>query len=165
MDMSLTLEWNSELEEEIPGEWIDMLRIILQRAGSSEGVTEGEVALTFVDNESIRELNRTYRGIDAATDVLSFAMQESSDEEPGIRYDEDFLDEQPEGELLGDIVISVPRAREQSEEYGHSIQREIGFLFVHGFLHLLGYDHQNEEAERLMFAKQEQILSEVGLAR
>lgn len=163
--MSLTLEWNSELEEEIPGEWIDMLRIILQRAGLSEGVTEGEVALTFVDNEGIRELNRTYRGIDAPTDVLSFAMQDQSEEELEIQYDEEFMEETPNGDLLGDIVISVPRAREQSEEYGHSIQREIGFLFVHGFLHLLGYDHQDEEAERSMFAKQEQILSEVGLAR
>lgn len=162
--MGLTLEWNSELDYDIPGDWIDKLKIILHKAGESEGVHQGEVGLTFVDDAAIREINKLYRGIDKATDVLSFALNERSADEPEILYNDD-KELSPESELLGDIVISVPRAREQSGEYGHSIEREIGFLFVHGFLHLLGYDHDSEEAEKEMFAKQELILAEVGLTR
>lgn len=160
--MGLKLAWNSELEEPIPEAWIDMLKVVLHKAGTIEGIDSGEVALTFTDDDAIRELNRTYRGIDRPTDVLSFPMRERLDEEPDIVW--------PEGEdagddSLGDIVISVPRAKAQSEEYGHSLEREIGFLFVHGFLHLIGYDHDNEETEAAMFSKQETILAEVGLTR
>jgi len=163
--MGLTLEWSNEREEEIPSEWMDKLRIILHKAGETEGIHKGEVALTFVDNERIQELNRTYRGIDMPTDVLSFAMQDESEEEQAIHFDEEWEGDIPGGELLGDIIISVPKAIEQSAEYGHSLLREIGFLFVHGFLHLLGYDHHDEESEKAMFAKQEHILNEVGLTR
>lgn len=160
--MGLTLAWNSELEEPVPEAWLDKLKVILHRAGMIEGIADGEVALTFTDDEGIQELNRTYRGIDGPTDVLSFPMWERSADEMDIVWP----DQDPaEANLLGDIVISVPRAREQSEAYGHSLEREIGFLFVHGFLHLVGYDHDSEEAENLMFAKQERILAEVGLTR
>lgn len=162
--MALTLAVNNEAGEPIPDAWIDMLKMILHKAGTLEGVRGGEVALTFTDDEGIRELNRTYRGIDRPTDVLSFPMREKSPGEPDIAWP-DGDDESGEGELLGDIVISVPRARAQSEEYGHSLEREIGFLFVHGFLHLIGYDHDTEEAEKAMFGRQEQILAEVGLTR
>lgn len=165
--MGLTLVWNNEYREDIPDAWIDKLNLILQQAGELENVHDGEVALTFVDNETIRELNRTYRGLDKETDVLSFAMSEQLDDEPDIYYGDDPDDPNlpPVGLLLGDIVISVPKAKEQSEAYGHSLEREIGFLFVHGFLHLLGYDHQDEQEEQRMFARQEQILAEVGLTR
>jgi probable rRNA maturation factor len=162
--MALTLVWNNEGGEPIPDAWIDMLKVILHKAGTIEGIRSGEVDLTFTDDEGIRELNRTYRGIDRPTDVLSFPMREKSPEEPDIVW----TDEEPDDgelDLLGDIVISVPQARRQSEEYGHSLEREIGFLFVHGFLHLIGYDHGNEEAEKVMFAKQEHILAEIGLTR
>ena len=162
--MALTLAWNSDLGEDIPERWIDKLQVILHKAGEVEGVMDGEVALTFVDDEAIRELNKSYRGLDKPTDVLSFAMNEQTDEEWDIHYDEEF-DEPADNNLLGDIIISLPRAMEQSEEYGHSLEREIGFLFVHGFLHLIGYDHQDEASEKEMFAKQEQILAEVGLTR
>ena len=162
--MSLSLEWNSELDEEIPEQWIELLTRILDKAGESEGVSEGEVALTFVDNETIRDLNKSYRGLDKPTDVLSFAMNDEVEDDLDIVFDED-MEGLPEGDLLGDIIISIERAKEQCEEYGHSLEREIGFLFVHGFLHLLGYDHEDEEAEKLMFAKQEHILNEVGLTR
>ncbi|MEB3100688.1 rRNA maturation RNase YbeY [Ferviditalea candida] len=164
--MGLRLEWINELDDyEIPERWIELLQRLLQTAGQSEGVEHGEVALTFVDNETIRSLNRDYRGLDRATDVLSFALQEV-----GIGESEIFFDEADEAmefqdELLGDIVISVPQAIAQSEEYGHSLEREIGFLFVHGFLHLIGYDHQDEASEKEMFGKQEIILREVGLTR
>lgn len=162
--MGLRLEWNNETERDIPGSWIDKIRMILHKAGELEGLRHGEVSLTFTDDEAIRRMNREYRGIDAPTDVLSFAMREPGEEELPIAFGEAEGDE-PDAELLGDIVISVPRAEAQSKEYGHSLEREIGFLFVHGFLHLLGYDHQDEAAEREMFARQEQILSEVGLTR
>ena len=163
--MSLTLVWNNELKEEISESWIEKLKIILHRAGEIEGVHSGEVALTFVDDEGIRELNQTYRGINKPTDVLSFPLHEQGSDEQPIVFDSADWDDVPDDELLGDIVISIPRALEQSIQYGHSVEREIGFLFVHGFLHLIGYDHQDEASEQIMFAKQERILSEIGLKR
>lgn len=163
--MSLTLEWNSELKEEIPGNWIDKLKMILHLAGEMEGIKDGEVALSFVDDEAIRELNKEYRGLDKVTDVLSFALTENDTDELVIVFNNEDWDEAPDTDLLGDIVISIPRALEQSKDYGHSVEREIGFLFVHGFLHLIGYDHQDEAAEQIMIAKQEHILSQIGLTR
>jgi probable rRNA maturation factor len=198
--MTLRLEWNNEQTEyEISPELIAKLEQLLKLAGEMEQVTEGEVALTFVDDKEIQRLNKEYRGIDNPTDVLSFAMQEMGEDEIEIIYEEDdfidegdleendrldkdesedFVDEDEIEELedagvleaifeepLGDIIISVPRAIAQSEDYGHSVDRELGFLFVHGYLHLIGYDHDNEEAEKAMFAKQEQILQQAGLVR
>src|SRR5690554_1291171 len=165
--MSLTLEWNNELDEEIPSNWIDSLKMILYLTGEMEGIKDGEVALSFVDDETIRELNKNYRGLDKITDVLSFALTEHEPDEPVIMFNEEEWDETPDSEdkMLGDIVISVPQALEQSKEYGHSLEREIGFLFVHGFLHLIGYDHQDDAAEQIMIAKQERILSQIGLTR
>jgi len=161
--MTVTLTCINEQEKlEIPDQWISMLERLLHLACESEQVDDGEVALTFVDDEQIHELNRTYRQIDRPTDVLSFAMLEQGEGEIDIRFDED---EQSPQAMLGDIIISVERAKAQSEEYGHSLEREIGFLFVHGFLHLLGYDHDTEEAEKEMFAKQEAILNRAGLVR
>jgi len=165
--MSLELVWNNEQEQfEITEELIALLESILQKAGEAEGVEGGEVDLTFVDDEAIHELNREYRGIDRPTDVLSFAMHEVTNDELEIIYE---LEEGEElgnvPDVLGDIIISVPRAKLQSEEFGHSLEREIGFLFVHGFLHLLGYDHQDEASEAEMMAKQEAVLAEVGLTR
>lgn len=165
--MSLQLVWNNEQEEfVISDNLISLLERILQQAGTIEGVTDGEVDLTFVDDVQIHELNKEYRGIDRPTDVLSFAMHETTDEELQIIYE---LDEGDEAgnvpDVLGDIIISVPRAKLQSEEYGHSLERELGFLFVHGFLHLLGYDHQDEASEAEMMGKQEAVLAEVGLTR
>ncbi|MGG4342746.1 rRNA maturation RNase YbeY [Paenibacillus lautus] len=165
--MSLQLAWNNEQEDfQISEELIALLEVILQKTGEAEGVTDGEVDLTFVDDEQIHELNREYRGIDRPTDVLSFAMNEITNDELEIIYE---LEEGEELEsvpdVLGDIIISVPRAKLQSEEYGHSLERELGFLFVHGFLHLLGYDHQDEASEAEMMGKQEAVLAEVGLTR
>ncbi|MNB87833.1 Endoribonuclease YbeY [compost metagenome] len=163
--MSLQLVWNNEQQEMEIGELlISLLEQILEKAGKLEGVDDGEVDLTFVDNERIHELNREYRGIDRPTDVLSFALNESGEDEPEIVYEvEDSSEDIPD--MLGDIIISVTRAKEQAEEYGHSLERELGFLFVHGFLHLLGYDHQDEASEAEMMGKQEQVLSQVGLTR
>lgn len=116
-----------------------------------------EISVTFTDDERIRQLNREFRNIDRSTDVLSFPLGEN-----GV-YDVNFATGDSE---LGDIVISVPHAMAQAEEYGHSLQREIGFLTVHSMLHLLGYDHVNGiEEEKVMFAKQKEILDKLGLIR
>ncbi|GGA20483.1 rRNA maturation RNase YbeY [Paenibacillus physcomitrellae] len=165
--MAIHLAWSNEQEQfDITEELIALLDVLLQKAAAAEGIEDGEVALTFVDNKQIHELNRDYRGIDRPTDVLSFAMNESLDEEPEIIY-EIGEDEQAElfPDMLGDIIISMERAKEQSEDYGHSFERELGFLFVHGFLHLLGYDHQDEASEAEMMGKQEAVLAEAGLVR
>lgn len=165
--MSLAINWNNEQEEyEIKDSLITLLESILQKAGEAEGIEKGEVDLTFVDNERIHELNREYRGIDRPTDVLSFAMNEAGEDEPEIIYAVD-EDEEPQDvpNALGDIIISVTRAQEQALEYGHSLERELGFLFVHGFLHLLGYDHQDDATEAEMMSKQEHVLAQVGLTR
>lgn len=165
--MAIHLAWSNEQEQfDITEELIALLDVLLQKAAAAEGIEDGEVALTFVDNKQIHELNRDYRGIDRPTDVLSFAMNESLDEEPEIIY-EIGEDEQAElfPDMLGDIIISMERAKEQSEDYGHSFERELGFLFVHGFLHLLGYDHQDEASEAEMMGKQEVVLAEAGLVR
>ncbi|NDI33716.1 rRNA maturation RNase YbeY [Chengkuizengella sediminis] len=155
---------NDQNEIEITEEWIQKLDELLQVAGKIENISSGEVTLTFVDDKAIHQLNKEYRGIDRPTDVLSFAMQESGVEETEIFYEDDVeIDEL--STMLGDVVISVTTAKRQSEEYGHSLQREIGFLFVHGFLHLVGYDHQDEQSEKEMFNKQERILQEAGLTR
>lgn len=164
--MSLRLEWSNEQEAiAMDEQWIGRLEQLLQLAGEAEGITDGEVALTFVDDARIHELNREYRGVDRPTDVLSFAMLEDGGE-PEIVFDEgDDGSSDPLSAMLGDIIISLERAKAQSEEYGHSLEREIGFLFVHGFLHLLGYDHETGEEEAAMFAKQEAILQWAGLTR
>ncbi|CAM4025842.1 rRNA maturation RNase YbeY [Cohnella lubricantis] len=174
--MTLALEWIDEREysdEEAESGWPQLLERLLQIAGQAEGVEEGVVTVTLTDDEGIRELNKEYRGLDKPTDVLSFPLR--GGEEPNIHYDDDFetleggnpedVGGDPFAELLGDIVISVPRMHAQADDYGHSAERELGFLFVHGFLHLLGYDHESEEQEKDMFAKQEAVLSKAGLTR
>ncbi|RCW51288.1 rRNA maturation RNase YbeY [Paenibacillus prosopidis] len=165
--MSLQLDWRNEQQKmDIPEAWITKLEQLLQMAAEAEGITEGEVSLTFTDDEEIHQLNRDYRGIDRPTDVLSFAMQEDGVDELDIFFEVESEDESdPISGMLGDIIISVETAAAQSKEYGHSLEREIGFLFVHGFLHLIGYDHQDDAAEAEMTAKQEAILQQAGLSR
>ncbi|NUI58582.1 rRNA maturation RNase YbeY [Bacillus amyloliquefaciens] len=132
---------------------------LLQFAAEKEGVQDqAEVSVTIVTNEEIREINRDYRGKDTPTDVISFALEEEGEDEVEIVG----ADMPP---VLGDIIISADRTKEQAEEYGHSFMRELGFLAVHGFLHLLGYDHMTKEEEVEMFSKQKDLLDEYGLTR
>lgn len=165
--MSLILDWNNnQTKFDIPDEWIEKLNQILQLAAEAEGLTSGEVTLTFTDNEEIHELNKQYRNIDRPTDVLSFALNDDGVDELDIIFEVESEDEiDPISGMLGDIIISVERAEEQRIEYGHSLEREIGFLFVHGFLHLMGYDHQDDAEEAVMTQKQESVLQQVGLTR
>lgn len=137
---------------------LEFIEKILQHAAVLEEVGNAEVSVTFVDNEIIRGINKEYRGKDEATDVISFAMEERGEGEPEIIGAD-------EERMLGDIVISLDRTKEQAEDYGHSFERELGFLAVHGFLHLLGYDHMTEADEKRMFSRQEEILSSMGVTR
>ncbi|TFD92326.1 rRNA maturation RNase YbeY [Jeotgalibacillus sp. R-1-5s-1] len=132
---------------------------LLTFAAEKEGVENGECSVTFVTDERIQEINREYRQKDQATDVISFAMEELGEDEMEITGESDLE------RILGDIIISVPKAKEQAEEYGHSFSRELGFLALHGFLHLLGYDHMKESDEAVMFGRQNDILEEFGLSR
>ena len=119
--------------------------------------SDAEVSVSFVDNERIHELNAQYRNVDRETDVLSFPMGENGE------YDTNM---DTGAKILGDIVISVPKAMEQAEEYGHSLDREIAFLTVHSMLHLLGYDHVNGGLEAVrMREKEETVLTQLGLKR
>ncbi|MET1030529.1 rRNA maturation RNase YbeY [Domibacillus tundrae] len=132
---------------------------LLQLAAAKELVPDGsEVSVTFVTNDRIQEINRDYREKDAPTDVISFALEEMGEDEVVITGAD-------LPRILGDIIISIDRAKEQAEEYGHSFERELGFLTVHGFLHLLGYDHMNEQDEKEMFGRQKDILDAYGLER
>ena len=129
---------------------------------------EAEVSLTLTSKESIRELNKEHRGIDKVTDVLSFPLTEFASPADFSGLDPDSFDSfDPEsGELfLGDIVICMERAVEQAKEYGHSLKREFAFLIAHSMLHLLGFDHEDPEEEKVMFAKQENVLKNLGIIR
>ncbi|MDD4586856.1 MAG: rRNA maturation RNase YbeY [Heliobacteriaceae bacterium] len=119
---------------------------------------EPEISLVLTNDEKIRRLNREYRNIDASTDVLSFSQADQTAEEPG--YEDPLA-----GIVLGDVVISVETAERQAVEYGHSLERELGHLFVHGLLHLLGYDHQALADSEQMQATAETILGKCGLRR
>lgn len=119
-------------------------------------LSESEVSITFVDDGQMMDLNRDHRGLHKPTDVLSFSQLEGEE-----------LAALPEGEpvLLGDIVVSLERCVEQAADYGHSFERELGFLVAHGMLHLLGFDHQTPEDEAAMMARTEEILGGLGLTR
>ena len=125
---------------------------------ANEGFTDiAEISITFVDDDTIHQLNKKHRNIDKSTDVLSFPMGENGDFP--INHDTG-------AKVLGDIIISIDHAYAQAEKYGHTLQREIGFLTVHSLLHLLGYDHENGGLEAVkMREKEEAVLTRVGLKR
>lgn len=138
------------------------VRMLVRRCCTAVLVQENfadpaEISVTFVDDDEIHRLNKEYRNIDRSTDVLSFPLGED-----GV-YDTNF---DTGAKMLGDIVISIPHALDQAERYGHSLQREIGFLTVHSMLHLLGYDHVNGGMESVrMREKEEAVLTQMGLKR
>ncbi|MGN0938541.1 MAG: rRNA maturation RNase YbeY [Selenomonas sp.] len=142
------LAFPSDIEENV--------RAAAEKVGELYGVENGEVSVTLTNNEYIHTLNKQYRGIDRPTDVLSFALNES--EEPDV-------EDGPDVNVLGDLVISVERAKEQAADYGHSVKREIAFLTVHGMLHLLGYDHMEEEDRIEMEAEQRFVMEKLGIPR
>ena len=121
---------------------------IINKTLEMEGVDSSIFSIVFIDDEKMHELNKTYRGIDRTTDVLSFAFEDNNKLCYNIRQ-------------LGEIFVSIPRMQQQAKEYGHSESRELSFLVVHGLLHLLGYEHtKGEKEEKEMFSKQELVLDE-----
>ncbi len=129
------------------------LKKVIQNTLKEENVKKCIFSITFVGEEEIKEMNRTYRGIDRVTDVISFAFEDvSSKISKKVR-------------VLGDIFICIPKMIEQSNSYGHSEKRELSFLTVHGLLHLLGYDHMTKKEEEIMFTKQELILDATNIKR
>ncbi|MFZ5645440.1 MAG: rRNA maturation RNase YbeY [Bacillota bacterium] len=147
----------SNLQEEVPFDQsheklVETVALsVMQREGCGEGA---EVSLVLTGDDYIWELNRKYRGIDSSTDVLSFAQHEG-----------DPMPDSGEEDLLGDVVISLPAAVRQGEEYGHGFNRELAYLTAHGVLHLLGYDHMDEESRAVMREKEEAALATVDLGK
>jgi len=138
----------------------DLIRKLLNHTAVEEELAgELEVSVTFMTDVDIQEVNATYRGKNVPTDVISFALEELTEGEVAI------IPEEGMPTALGDILISVETAERQAGEYGHDFNREIGFLALHGFLHLLGYDHITEEEEAEMFGRQKEILASFGLER
>ncbi len=129
------------------------LNKVIQNTLKSEKVKKVIFSITFVGEEEIKYLNKTYRDINKVTDVISFAFEDKT------------TVLKKEIRVLGDIFICIPRMKEQAITYGHSEKRELSFLVVHGLLHLLGYDHQNQEEEKIMFEKQERILNAIHILR
>jgi len=156
--MTLLIDCIDETEKLTEEQMLEIERVITFAARKQMVEAHSEVSITFVSNERIQEINREYRDKDKPTDVISFAMEELGEGEVEL-----IGADMPR--VLGDIIISIPKAIEQAEEYGHSFLRELGFLAVHGFLHLLGYDHMTEEEETEMFTRQKEILDEYGLKR
>lgn len=154
-----------EVDEKLEGFIEKVVKSVLEHEGH-ENVYE--VSISFVTNEEIADLNKEYRNIDSPTDVLSFPMMEFEEdteeevEEDGEEEEYEYFEEELP---LGDIVISMEMAESQAEEYGHSFERELGFLLVHGMLHLLGFDHESERDEKLMFDRQEKVLEILNINR
>ena len=132
---------------------LDDLRKFVEFAIKHQKIENAVFNIIIVDENKIQELNKNYRNKDSVTDVISFALE---DDNTFIKTD---------FRILGDIYICLKRAKDQAKEYGHSLKREICFLSIHGLLHLLGYDHMNEEDEKIMFDLQERILGEYGIKR
>ena len=139
---------NKEIEE------ISIMKDVLEKGLKKEKLKNVTFNIILVDNEYIHKLNKDYRNIDRETDVITFALE-----------DDDTVLLPNDDRVLGDIYISIDKAKEQAKEYGHSFKRELCFLAVHGMYHLLGYDHQTKEEEEIMFKKQEEVLSEYGITR
>ena len=149
------------------GELTNSLREDMTRAAVLAAEGEGlesaacQLSVSFVSKEEIRELNRDYRGIDSVTDVLSFPQFEGEE----IRYYAEHKEDAPEEFMLGDVVICMDKAEEQALEFGHSLTRELVYLFTHSVLHLLGYDHETEEDKAVMRKREEEIMDSLGIPR
>ncbi len=141
---------------QVKAEWYEQINALLDYARTEEGINEeAELSVTFSDKDEIQSINRDYRDKDRVTDVISFAFEEQ----------EDIFEGMDMPRILGDIIICTDVAQEQAQHYNHSFERELGFLALHGFLHLLGYDHMTEEEEKIMFSRQKEILEGFGLTR
>ena len=150
--------------KEASKEWLNMIAQLLNYAGDYIDLPGNtEMSVTLVNNDRIHAINKEYRGVDKATDVISFAIEEDDGEEEPIIFSDDLDIDIPKN--IGDIFVSLEKVKEQAEYLGHSEKIELGFLVVHGFLHLNGYDHMKAEDEKEMFGLQRKILDAYGLKR
>lgn len=149
-----------EIEEK--KEYEEIIKKVLLQCFKEEGLENAKllITITLTVPEKIQEINNQYRGIDRATDVLSFPMFEKEELEQKIAK-KDFLQE----DILGDIIISIPKVEEQAKEYGHSFEREFSYMLVHGFYHLMGYDHIQEADKVKMRPKEEKVLADLKINR
>ena len=161
---------NRQNKIEVNEELINIINEVCEKALKAEEVNiPYQISLLFVDNEEIREINRETRGIDKATDVLSFPMLDYPKDKvfkevyKDTKFNEIYLD--GEELVLGDMVLSLERAKEQSIEYNHSFNREVCYLVVHSILHLLGYDHMEDEEKKRMRKREEEILGDLNITR
>jgi probable rRNA maturation factor len=153
---------NRQEQIEVDSKMEALIEQVVQKVLEVEVEEDYEVSISFVDNREIKELNKQYRNKDTATDVLSFPLKEFEETDENYSNEEEYVQEDM---LLGDIVISLEKAKEQALEYGHSFERELAFLTVHGVLHLLGMDHEDEEQEKEMLKKQDEILQLLNIQR
>ena len=147
----------NQTDEEIKE--LDLLKKVLEHAIEKEKLENVEFNVIIVNNDYIHELNKNYRNIDRETDVLSFPMYEKEELETVKKQKQEWKD------TLGDIVISIERVEEQAKEYGHSFEREFAYMLVHGFYHIMGEDHIEEEDKKIMRAKEENVLSKLNIVR
>lgn len=154
------IEVNYNAISELPNEE-KLIKEVVSRVLEEEKVLpEVDVYITLTNNDEIHKINKEYRDVDRPTDVLSFPMYER-DEIAGLKNDTDDEIEK----ILGDIIVSIEKVREQAEEYGHSFERELAYLVTHGMLHLLGYDHMIEEEKAVMRKREEEILETLNITR
>ena len=158
--MVIDVDVRIEAHPGVPEDAAALLDEVCRRALLSLGWKAAEVSVVLTDDEEMRTLNRTYRGIDSPTDVLSFPLDELDPQAGPPEGGDD-----GEAPHLGDIVISAERAVSQAQEYGHSVRRELAYLAVHGILHLLGYTHDEEDDRRAMREREEAILASLGIGR
>ncbi len=159
--MSVYIENGGLVDDELKDTIIKSIEKSIQMMLPDEKTS---VSLTFCDDTYIRQLNEQYRGINKETDVLSFPLLEANSV-GNVNYSELDFDPETEELMLGDIVISVERAKDQAVQYGHKLERELCYLCVHSVLHLFGYDHMNDDDKNIMRQKEEQILAELGIER
>ncbi|MDN7144655.1 rRNA maturation RNase YbeY [Liquorilactobacillus mali] len=150
--------------EKVSEERIELVKNVLNYAGKYIKLPDNtEMSVTLMDNARIHEINKKYRGVDKPTDVISFAIEETSEDDVPIILPDDEEFNVPKN--IGDIMVSMDKVKEQAEYLEHSEERELGFLVVHGFLHLNGYDHMRKEDEEVMFGLQREILDAYGLKK
>ena len=164
----MTLQIDYETDREIGIEYEELAKKVVQKVLDMEGCPyDAQVNLVLTDNEEIKRVNTEFRGIERATDVLSFPMLPfETPADYSVAEDDESCFDLDSGELLlGDIMISIPKAVEQAEAYGHSVKREYAFLVAHSMLHLLGYDHMVDEERIVMDQKQEKALQQLQIGR
>ena len=150
------------LDIEEKQEYVDIIKMVLEECFIEEKMNSSNlyISVTLTNGENIRNINKKYRNIDKETDVLSFPIFEKEEIEEKIINNYNQVKD-----ILGDIIISIPRVEEQAQEYGHTFKRELAYMVVHGFYHLMGYDHIDEEDKIKMRPKEEKILENLKIGR